>query len=48
MTVRLKAMTWSHPRGYDPMIACSRLWNGKDINSTKTPPGVGLGQKPPL
>lgn len=19
-------MTWSHPRGYDPMVACSRLW----------------------
>src|ERR1700721_630459 len=19
-------MTWSHPRGYDPMIACSKLW----------------------
>lgn len=23
MSVRLKGMTWSHPRGYDPMIACS-------------------------
>lgn len=22
----LKGMTWSHPRGYDPMIACSSLW----------------------
>jgi multiple sugar transport system substrate-binding protein len=22
----LKGMTWSHPRGYDPMVACSRLW----------------------
>ena len=19
-------MTWSHPRGYDPMVACSALW----------------------
>ncbi|PSH68467.1 ABC transporter substrate-binding protein [Phyllobacterium brassicacearum] len=19
-------MTWSHPRGYDPMVACSKLW----------------------
>jgi len=27
--VRLKGMTWSHPRGYDPMIACSRLWKGQ-------------------
>lgn len=22
----LKGMTWSHPRGYDPMVACSTLW----------------------
>src|SRR5690606_32533783 len=22
-------MTWSHPRGYDPMVACSRLWREK-------------------
>ncbi|MDX8519934.1 extracellular solute-binding protein [Mesorhizobium dulcispinae] len=22
-------MTWNHPRGYDPMIACSRLWQEK-------------------
>jgi multiple sugar transport system substrate-binding protein len=22
----LKGMTWSHPRGYDPMLACSRIW----------------------
>ena len=26
MSTKLKGMTWSHPRGYDPMIACSRLW----------------------
>lgn len=26
MSVTLKGMTWSHPRGYDPMIGCSRLW----------------------
>ncbi|WP_429811769.1 ABC transporter substrate-binding protein [Ensifer sp. B1-9] len=26
MSITLKGMTWSHPRGYDPMIACSRLW----------------------
>lgn len=25
----LKGMTWSHPRGYDPMVACSRLWQEK-------------------
>ncbi len=24
--VKLKGMTWSHPRGYDPMVACSKLW----------------------
>ncbi|MBN9217477.1 MAG: extracellular solute-binding protein [Mesorhizobium sp.] len=22
----LRGMTWSHPRGYDPMVACSALW----------------------
>ncbi len=22
----LKGMTWSHPRGYDPMVACSAEW----------------------
>ncbi len=26
---RLKGMTWSHPRGYDPMVACSRIWEEK-------------------
>ncbi len=25
----LKGMTWSHPRGYDPMVACSALWREK-------------------
>nr|WP_246248853.1 extracellular solute-binding protein [Chelativorans alearense] len=29
MSVKLKGMTWSHPRGYDPMAACSRLWREK-------------------
>lgn len=24
--VTLRGMTWSHPRGYDPMVACSALW----------------------
>jgi len=27
--VKLKGMTWSHPRGYDPMVACSALWREK-------------------
>ncbi|SCB30006.1 extracellular solute-binding protein [Rhizobium multihospitium] len=27
--VTLKGMTWSHPRGYDPMIACSKAWQEK-------------------
>ncbi|MCO5064087.1 MAG: extracellular solute-binding protein [Rhizobiaceae bacterium] len=26
MSARLRGMTWSHPRGYDPMIACSAAW----------------------
>lgn len=25
----LKGMTWSHPRGYDPMVACSEVWQQK-------------------
>ncbi|WP_198174293.1 extracellular solute-binding protein [Mesorhizobium xinjiangense] len=29
MTTRLKGMTWSHPRGFDPMVACSALWREK-------------------
>jgi multiple sugar transport system substrate-binding protein len=28
MTI-LKGMTWSHPRGYDPMVACSALWKDR-------------------
>jgi multiple sugar transport system substrate-binding protein len=24
--VILKGMTWSHPRGHDPMVACSAIW----------------------
>lgn len=27
--VRLKGMTWSHPRGFDPMVACSAIWKEK-------------------
>ncbi len=27
--VSLRGMTWSHPRGYDPMVACSTLWKQK-------------------
>lgn len=26
MTATLKGMTWSHPRGYDPMVACAEDW----------------------
>ena len=22
----LRGMTWAHPRGYDPLVACARLW----------------------
>ena len=25
--IRLKGMTWAHPRGYDPMVACSADWH---------------------
>jgi len=24
--IRLNGMTWDHPRGYDPLIACSQAW----------------------
>ncbi len=24
--IHLKGMTWSHPRGYDPLVACSEIW----------------------
>jgi multiple sugar transport system substrate-binding protein len=24
--ISLRGMTWSHPRGYDPLVACSELW----------------------
>jgi len=33
-TLTLKGMTWDHPRGYDPLAACSALWQqrtGVDI-----------------
>jgi multiple sugar transport system substrate-binding protein len=26
MATTLKGMTWSHPRGYDPLVACSAIW----------------------
>jgi multiple sugar transport system substrate-binding protein len=29
MTTVLHGMTWSHPRGYDPLVACSALWKAK-------------------
>jgi multiple sugar transport system substrate-binding protein len=29
MALLLKGMTWSHPRGYDPMVACANFWQEK-------------------
>jgi multiple sugar transport system substrate-binding protein len=29
MAITLKGMTWSHARGYDPMVACAKLWQEK-------------------
>lgn len=26
---KLKGMTWSHPRGYDPMVACSEIYRNE-------------------
>jgi len=34
-SVSLRGMTWSHPRGYDPLVACSALWKertGVDVH----------------
>jgi multiple sugar transport system substrate-binding protein len=25
----LRGMTWDHPRGYDPLVACARIWREK-------------------
>lgn len=25
----MRGMTWNHPRGYDPLIAASRLWRDR-------------------
>ena len=27
--MRLRGMTWDHPRGYDPLVACSRIWHDR-------------------
>jgi multiple sugar transport system substrate-binding protein len=29
MSIKLKGMTWNHPRGYDPLAACSTEWRRK-------------------
>ncbi len=29
MSLTLRGMTWSHPRGYDPLVACSSLWHAR-------------------
>ena len=26
MEITLRGMTWNHPRGYDPLAACARVW----------------------
>ena len=26
-SVTLRGMTWDHPRGFDPLVACSRVWH---------------------
>lgn len=27
--ITLRGMTWSHPRGYDPMVACAQDWSAR-------------------
>lgn len=29
MTIKLMGMTWDHPRGYDPLVACSDLYRAR-------------------
>lgn len=29
MSIVLRGMTWSHPRGYDPLVACAREWRSR-------------------
>lgn len=29
MTITLRGMTWSHPRGYDPMVATAAAWHDR-------------------
>lgn len=29
MTIKLRGMTWDHPRGYDPLVACSDLYRAR-------------------
>ena len=29
MSAVLKGMTWSHPRGYDPMVATAEAWRDR-------------------
>ena len=29
MDIVLRGMTWTHPRRYDPLVACSKLWRNK-------------------
>ena len=29
MSIVLRGMTWSHPRGYDPLVACAREWSAR-------------------
>jgi multiple sugar transport system substrate-binding protein len=24
--ITLRGMTWDHPRGFDPLAACARVW----------------------
>ena len=29
VAITLRGMTWSHPRGYDPLVACADAWRKK-------------------
>lgn len=29
MTISLRGMTWSHPRGYDPLVAAAAVWQAR-------------------
>ena len=34
----LRGMTWNHPRGYDPLVACAQAWRA--ARGPESPPAT--------